>query len=293
LLGGSMVPNSIIKELRIYTRKYTRLQQRVSQILTEMDRLMVTANIRLGSCVSKLTTKSFIRVVYALANGQTNPENLVKLVYGLTAGKRNGRLLEALTGNIKEHHIQSLKWALEHYDLYQKQVQECLSQMEKICEQHYSKEMDLLQTMPGISKIAAMSIIAETGADMKVFENSGKLTGWAGLRPRNDESAGKFKSKAITKGNKHLRTILVQTAWSAARTKGSYFKEKYTRLALRKSNKKAIIAIARKMLVVVWNILSENKPYNPKLAHIYDPVKVARSIAYHQQQIEKASRYLS
>ena len=93
-----------------------------------------------------------------------------------------------------------------------------------------------------------MSIIAETGADMSVFENSGKISGWVGLRPRNDESAGKFKSKAITKGNKYLRSILVQEAWSAARTKGSYFKEKYNRLALRKSNKKAIIAIARKML---------------------------------------------
>jgi transposase len=164
--------------------------------------------------------------------------------------------------------------------------------MEKICKEHYSKEMELLKSLPGISNVSAMSIIAETGADMSVFENSGKTTGWVGLRPRNDESAGKFKSKAITKGNKYLRSILVQVAWSAARTKGSYFKEKYNRLALRKSNKKAIIAIARKMLVIIWSMLNDNKPYNPSLVHIYDPVKIERSIAYHQKEIEKASKLL-
>ena len=213
-------------------------------------------------------------------------------VYGNTKNKQSGKLREALTGNLKEHHRQSLKWAKEMYDLYQKQIQECLFYMEKICKEHYSREMDLLQSMPGISKISAICIIAETGADMSVFENSGKITGWAGLRPRNDESAGKFKSKAITKGNKYLRSILVQVAWAASRTKGSYFKKKFNRLALRKSNKKAIIAIARKMLVVIWNILNDNKPYNPTLVHVYDPVKVACSIAYHQKEIEKATKLL-
>ena len=292
LLRGSMIPCSTIKELRIYTRKYIRLQQKASQILTEMDRVMVTANIRIGSCVSKLTNKSVIRVIEALIRGETDPDRLVKLVYGNTKNKQSGKLREALTGNLKDHHQQSLKWAKELYDLYEKQIQECLFYVEKICQEHYSKEMELLQSMPGISKISAMCIIAETGADMNAFENSGKITGWAGLRPRNDESAGKFKSTAITKGNKYLRSILVQVAWAASRTKGSYFKEKFNRLSLRKSNKKAIVAIARKMLVITWNLLNERKPYNPTLVHIYDPVKVERSIAYHQKEIEKASKLL-
>ena len=292
LLRGSMVPCPIIKELRIYTRKYSRLQQRISQVLTEMDRIMVTANIRISSCVSKLTCKSVIRVIEALIAGETNADKLAKLVYGNTSNKRSGKLQDALTGNLKEHHRQSLKWAKEQYDLYEQQTQECLLYMEKICQEHYAKEMELLQSMPGIKAVSAMIIIAEMGADINVFENSGKIAGWAGLRPRNDESAGKFKSKAITKGNKYLRAILVQVAWSAVRTKGCYFKEKFNRLSLRKSNKKAVIAIARKMLVIIWNIIKDNKPYNPTLAHIYDPVKVARSIAYHQKEIERASKLL-
>ena len=292
LIRGSMVPNSIIKELRIYTRKYARMQQHLCQLLTKMDRIMVTANIRISSCVSKLTNKSVIRVIEALILGETNPDELVKLVYGNIKNKHSGKLRAALTGNIKEQHRQSLQWEKEQYDLYEKQTLECLNCMGKICKEHYSKEMELLKSLPGISNVSAMSIIAEMGADMSVFENSGKITGWVGLRPRNDESAGKFKSKAITKGNKYLRSILVQVAWSAARTKGSYFKEKYNRLALRKSNKKAIIAIARKMLVIIWSMLNDNKPYNPSLVHIYDPVKIERSIAYHQKEIEKASKLL-
>jgi len=80
----------------------------------------------------------------------------------------------------------------------------------------------LLQTIPGISQIAAMTIIAETGGDMSVFESSDKIVGWAGLRPRNDESAGKYKSTATTKGNKYLRSILVQVSWAASRIESSY-----------------------------------------------------------------------
>jgi transposase len=113
--------------------------------------------------------------------------------------------------------------------------------------------------MPGIGHISAMIIIAETGADMKAFESSNKLVGWAGLRPRNDESAGKYKSTAITKGNKYLKSTLVQTAWAASRSKGTFFMEKFNRLAIRKSRKKALIAIARKILVTVWHILNEKK----------------------------------
>jgi len=292
MLRSSMVPSPQIREFRVYTRKYARIVQRASQVITEMDRVLVMAGIRIGSCVSNLTNKSVIKIIDAIIEGKTNPDDLVKLVYGNTANKQSGKLRMALTGNISEHHRQTLKWSKEQYDLYQRQILECLLLMKKMCDEHYSREMKLLQTIPGISNISAMCIIAETGADMSAFENSGKITGWAGLRPRNDESAGKFKSKAITKGNKYLRAILVQTAWAASRTKGSYFKEKYNRLALRKANKRAIVAIARKMLTVIWNVLKDNNPYNPSLVHVYDPVKVERAIAYHKKEIERVSKLL-
>lgn len=292
MLRGSMIPPAIIKELRIFTRKYRKFRERQSQVLTEMDRIMVTASIRISSCMSNLHCKSVISIIEALIGGETDSDNLVKLVYGNTKNKQSGKLKEALTGNVKAHHRMSLKWSKEQYDLYESQIVECMLCIEEICNEHFYNEIELLKTIPGIAKTAAVCIIAEIGADMSEFENSGKISGWAGLRPRNDESAGKFKSKAITKGNKYLRAILVQCAWAASRTGGCYFKEKYRRLAMKKPNKKALIAIARKMLVVIWNILKEKKEYNPTLVHVYDPVKLERSIAYHQKEIEKATKLL-
>jgi transposase len=165
--------------------------------------------------------------------------------------------------------------------------------MQQLCNEHFSEEISNLTTMPSVSQTSAMIIVAETGGNMSAFENSGKFTGWTGLRPRNDESAGKFKSTATTKGNKHLRAIIVQVAWAASRTKGSFFMTKFTKLAIRKSRKKALVAIGRKMLVIMWHILSEKTQYNPSLVHIYDPVKVEQKIKYHEKEIERAKKLIA
>jgi len=150
----------------------------------------------------------------------------------------------------------------------------------------------LLLTIPGTCEISAMIIIAETGANMKVFENSGKFSGWTGLRPRNDESAGKFKSTSTTKGNRYLRATLVQVAWAASRTKGSYFKEKFCRLAMRKSRKKALIAIARKMAVLIWNVLYFQQTYNPNNTPVYNPVTIQAKMKYHQNEFERLEKLI-
>jgi transposase len=164
--------------------------------------------------------------------------------------------------------------------------------MMRICNEQYSEEMELLCTIPGVSMISAIAIIAETGADMSIFETSGKLTGWAGLRPRNDESAGKYKSTVITKGNKYLKSILVQVAWAASRTKGSFFKETFARLSIRKSKKKALVAVARKILVVVWHLITEKREYNPALLPVYDPAKLSKKVKYHQKEVERIEKLL-
>ena len=287
MLRGSMIPSPVIQQLRTYTRKYTKLQEQKTRTLQKMDRIMVMCGFRIGSCMSSLGTKSVMNIVTALINGEHRPDELSKLVYGNKVNKKSGKLREALTGNLKEHYRQQLEWEKQEYDLFEKQTDQCLLQMRRICAEHYRQEMELISTIPGVSEISAMVIIAETGGDMSVFENSGKITGWAGLRPRNDESAGKYKSTAITKGNKYLRTILVQVSWAASRIKNGWFKEKFNRLAMRKSKKKALIAIARKLLTVTWNVLYYKTPYNPQLVHIYDPLKVGAKINYHQREIER------
>ena len=292
MLRGSMIPTPAIQQLRVYSRKYTKLQEQKTRSLQKMDRLMVMCGFRISSCMSNLGTKSVMLVIRALIMGETNPEVLEKSVYGNTANRKSGKLREALTGNLKEHYRQQLEWEREEYDLFEKQTEQCLTQMRKICEESYSLELELLKSIPGVSDVSAMIIIAETGGDMSVFENSGKITGWAGLCPRNDESAGKYKSTATTKGNKYLRSVLVQVAWAASRMKNGWFKEKFNRLAMRKSRKKALIAIARKLLTITWNVLFYKNPYNPRLVYIYDPIKVQAKICYHQFEMERIRKLL-
>ena len=293
LLRGSLVPSPLIQELRTYTREYRILVNQRTRVLTQMDRILVMCGIRLSSCISNIDSKSFIQVVEALIRGETNPEALVRLVYANRKNKESGKLKECLTGNMKAHHRLKLSTCKQQFDLFESQIQLYLNEMQKVCDEHFSEAISNLTTLPGVSQTSAMIIVAETGGDMSAFENSGKFTGWTGLRPRNDESAGKFKSTATTKGNKHLRAIIVQVAWAASRTKDSFFMDKFTKLAIRKSRKKALVAIGRKILVIIWHILSEKTQYNPHLVHIYDPVKVEHKIKYHEREIEKAKKLIA
>ena len=293
MIRGSFVPPPVIQELRVYSRKHGKLKQQVTRVLTVMDSVLVKCGIRASSCLSTISSKSFMSVVESLIEGLNDPDYLVSLVYGNRKNKQSGKLKEALTGNVKPHHRQELSWAKQEYDMCQVQITRCLFEMNRICDEHFSLMVNLLKTIPGISQTAAMTIIAETGGDMSVFESSDKIVGWAGLRPRNDESAGKYKSTAITKGNKYLRSILVQASWAASRTKGSFFKEKFQKLAMRKPGKKALIAIARKMLVVIWNIMKYAQEYNPGLVPVQDPVKIKARLAYHKREYEKTAKLLN
>lgn len=292
MLRGSLVPSPLIQELRTYTREYRNLVNQRTRVLTQMDRVLVMCGIRLSSCISNIDSKSFMQIVEALIEGENSPEALVRLVYGNRKNKESGKLKECLTGNMKAHHRLKLMTCKQQFDLIEQQIALYLSEMQKLCEEHFTEEINNLTTIPGVSQISAMIIVAETGGDMSAFENSGKFTGWTGLRPRNDESAGKFKSTATTKGNKHLRAIIVQVGWAASRTKGSFFKDRFQKLAMRKSRKKALVAIGRKILVIIWHILSEKTQYNPNLVHIYDPVKVEHKIKYHEREIERAKKLI-
>ena len=248
LLRGSLVPEKTIRQLRTYSRKYVKMQGMITRVTQEMERILETCNVRITSLASKNNSKSVLSVIEKIIAGEDSVEELACCIHGRILNSKGELVRLSLEGFIQEHHRFSLELAWEQFNLFTVQLQMLENKMEEICDRHYSRQMDILMGIDGIGKQAAMQIIAETGADMKAFENSGKLTGWTGLRPRNDESAGKYKSTAVTHGNKYLRRIMVQCAWAAARTKGSFYKSKFEQLCVRKSRKKALIAIARKLL---------------------------------------------
>jgi transposase len=293
LLRGSLVPSKEIRELRSYSRRYMKLQHRQTSVLLDMDRILVMCSIRITSFIGNISAKSFLNVVEQVVQGITDPEILIDSIHGRIVNKhKREKILQSLTGYINPHHQFLLEQSFEEYQMIIRQINSCLQMMHEICKHYFKKQHELLLTIPGVSNTAAMILIAETGADMIAFENSSKFSGWIGLRPRNDESAGKYKSTAITKGNKYLKSILVQIAWAASRTKGSYFKEKFTRLSIRKPRRKALIAIARKIAVLMWNILHYEQCYNPERLIIYEPGKLDSKINYHQREIERLEKLL-
>ena len=291
MLRGSLIPDTHIRELRTYSREYVYKHRQIVRTEVAMERILEQANIRITSVASKIGGASVLKIIRQIISGQTHAEELFKSVHGIIV-KRKGKekILSSLQGCIREEHRYVLKQKMEEYDLLIKQMTELENKMFSFCNERYKKEMELLQTIPGIKEQSAMQIIAETGGDMTKFENSGKLTGWAGLRPRNDESAGKIKSKATTKGNKYLRRIIVQTAWAASRTRGSYFNNQFQKLVIRKGSKKALIAIARKQLTVVWNILAHKEIYNAELQPVYSANQIDKQMKYYQGRIQELSK---
>ncbi|MEI8006873.1 MAG: IS110 family transposase [Bacteroidota bacterium] len=291
LLRGSLIPCKEIRELRTYSRKYIKLQQRQTSVLQDMERTLEICSIRVISFVSNISGRSVLNVIRQIVQGETSPEVLLDSIHGRIVNTHSKKTIkESLTGFITEHHRFILELSLQEYEQLLKQSDQCLAKMYELCNVHYNKELQLLLSIPGVSDISAMIVLAETGSDMNAFENSGKFSGWTGLRPRNDESAGKYKSTATTKGNRYLKAVLVQIAWAASRVKESYFKEKFNRLAMKKAKKKALIAIARKIGVVVWNILYYDQPYDPLKLPAYDPEIILAKLAYHQRESERLEK---
>ena len=268
LIRGSYVPEHAIQELRLIERRQADLRKKGVRVLQRIDEALQRCNIRLSNYVSDVESKSMQKVIAAIICGERDGIKLARLVHGRTRNKYGMKVLvDSLTGCITPSVVFALAQLKEELEMIRKHEEACLKEMARLCMELYAAEVELLDTIPGVAKQSAMTIIAELGVDLKMFATAAALVGWLGLRPRNEESAGKIKSKKTMHGNKYLRVILVQCAWAAIREKGSRFKNKYNMLRKRMSPQKALIAIARKLVLVIWNVLTKKEVYNPLLGH--------------------------
>ena len=171
--------------------------------------------------------------------------------------------MASLKGCVTEADIDIMAQLKAEIDLAEAHKQKCMDKMQEICEKEYASQLANLQTIRGIKIRTATSLIAEIGTDMDHFETANHLASWAGLKPRNDQSNKTIKSRRITHGNRYLRRTIIQCTWGASRTKDCFFSRfSYHQTQIRKKNKmKVQVAIARKMLVCVWHILSKNVVY--------------------------------
>ena len=264
LVRGSFVPPEKIQQLRQYDRRIFDLDAEIVRKLSKLDAVMQRCNIRLSNYVSTTDSKSYKDVVAALCDGVTDPEALITRIHGRITGK-HGReaILAALTGVVSEAETDAMRQLKEELDLAQRHKQECHQKMVSICREHFPKQFERLMTIPGIKERAATSLIAEIGVDMTKFQTAAHLASWAGLRPRNDESNRKVKSRRITHGNSFLRKTLIECAWGASRTQGCFFSRfSFHQTQVRKKNKmKVLVAVARKLLIAVWHVLHDETDY--------------------------------
>jgi len=259
LVKGSFIPPEPIRDLRDLTRyRKSLIDERVREI-NRLQKLLESANIKLSSVATDIMGVSGKAMLEAILSGNTNPEVLAELAKGRLR-KKLPLLKEALQGRFRPHHRFMLEQILTHLDF----LDEAIAQMSDEVENRirpFLPEIDLLKTIPIVAQRTAEMLIAEIGADMSRFPTDRHLASWSGFCPGNNESAGKRKSGKTRKGDRWLRRGLIEVAWAASRSKDTYLHALYHRIARRRGHKKAAVAVAHAILVMVYHILKHKVPY--------------------------------
>jgi len=269
LIRGSYVPADIIQQLRQYDRRISDLNAECTRKLGKLDAALQRCNIRISNYVATTDGKSYKDVVRLISEGIRDPAELLKVIHGrITNRVGKDVILASLTGVISDTDIDVIRQLREEIDLAQRHKDKCQSKMDAICQQYFPEQLKNLQTIPGVKGRSATAIIAEVGSDVSSFQDAAHLVSWCGLKPRNEESAGKIKARSITHGNRYLRKNLIECAWAASRTQGCYLnKFSYYQTVVRRKNKmKVQVAVARKILTAIWYVLHDQVTY-----HDYTP----------------------
>lgn len=264
LIKGSFVPEPIVQDMRKLNRRIMDLNEDMTYNCNKLDAAMQRCGFRLSNYVNTIKSRSYQKVLVAIIGGSARPDELVKMVHGRTINKHGRDTIKAaVTGTFSEIDITIFRQIKEVIDMIERQIEECQKELTALCEQHFPEQFRRLQTIPGVKERAATAIIAETGVDMKMFATAACLVGWCGLKPRNDVSNGRYKSRKVTHGNRYLRQILIEIAWGASRTRNCFFSYfSYIQTTVKKKSKMKIqVAIARKILVAIWHMLSKEQDF--------------------------------
>lgn len=269
LVRASFVPPRPIRELRDLTRyRKTQIEER-SREVQRLDKVLQDAGIKLSSVASETLGVSVRRMLEALVAGTHDPEVLAELARGRLRRKLPA-LREALSGRFRsDHHGLLVAQILAHIDYLDETIATLSARIEQAIVP-FSRQRELLETIPGIGRTSAEVLIAEIGVDMRVFPSSAHLASWAGQCPGNHQSAGKRRSGRPRHGSKWLRTTLTESAKAASRSKSTYLSAQYTRLRGRRGPGKATGALRHSILIAAYHILDQNIPYQEPGADYFD-----------------------
>jgi transposase len=260
LIRGSFVPDQPTQEMRSLLRTRKQLVRERSSHVQRLQKTLEDANIKLDSVISDIVGLSGRRMIEALIAGETDPEALAALAHRRIKATSD-QLEAALRGRVTRHHRFLLRLHLQQIDAIDAAIAQIDQEVDADVEP-FREAIALLITIPGVSVLSAEIILAEIGLDMSRFPTAGHLISWAGLCPKNDESAGKRRSTRMRKGAPWLKTTLVQCAWAASRRKASYLQAQFHRLRARRGAKQAIGALAASILTTVYHMLISGERYH-------------------------------
>jgi transposase len=259
LIRASFVPEPPIQELRSLMRTRKQLVREQSSHVQRLQKTLEDANIKLDGVISDILGVSGRAMVEALIAGETDPGRLADLAHRRLRAAPD-KLREALHGRVTKNHRFLLRLHLGQIDSHAADIDEIDQQVEEHI-RPFRAQVRLLTTIPGIMDVAARTIIGEIGIDMSRFPTAGHLLSWAGLCPRNDESAGKRRSARLRKGDPWLKATLIQCAWAASRKEGCYYQAQFRRLKTRHGPKKAVCAVAASLLTAIYHMLKDGTEF--------------------------------
>jgi transposase len=260
LLKGSFIPERHVRQWRDLARLRKTYVESLADYKRRVHKLLECANIKIDSVASDLFGATGRNLMDLLVSGE---EITLDAVLRCTRGRLKGKeeeLFKSIRGFFTEHHrfqLESIRTLIKGVEEQIRRVHERLGTLlsdrrEKVCR---------LMEVPGISDVSAHALLSEIGDTLDQFETAASLASWAGLCPGNNESAGKRHSGRSPVRSGHVKTIMIEIAWGAVRKKGSYYREKYYSLRARKGAKKAIVAVAHRILKAVFHVLKFDKPY--------------------------------
>jgi len=282
LVRSSFIPPPLIRQLRDLCRYYMKLTYMCTSEKNRAQNCLTMCNFKLDSVFSDVFGKSASAIVEKLIEHGNSDFDFASLIDGRCRATPDD-VKAALDGELIPAQADKLKLIKTHME-YLTCLRDSLEQLILHLAADYQPQIDLLMSVPGISSpLTAIRILAEIGADMSVFETSKRLCSWAGLTPQNQESAGKKKTTRISRAGDYLKPLLVQIVLAVTKSdKFPELKNKFQALKKRRGGKKAVIAVARKLLTAIWHIFSKNEPYNAELYIKSDKPPVKRELTTHQ-----------
>jgi transposase len=287
LLKASFIPPAEIRELRELTRYRESLVREQGAVANRIQKLIESGNIKLGQVATDALGVSGRAILWALARGEKDPAKLAKLARGKLKEKSLS-LERALEGRLTVNQRYVLGELLHRWEELEAADARVTSEIDKYVQAHpkLARAREILDGIPGIGLRVAEVIIAEIGITMAVFADAAHLASWAGICPGNKATGGKRLSGRTRKGNTYLRSALVQAAWGASMKKNCYLSSQFFRLTKRLGRKKALVAVAHSLLVIIFHVLQRDQTYTELGGAYFDRQHVEQQREYYLRRLQ-------